>query len=135
MSKDKQAISTDSLMTEDRTFPPSAEAVARAHIDAATYQEMYDRPIKDPDGFWLDQARDLTWFKEPTVACQYTWDTAARKIGAQGCLFGCQFLDRAMGIAQSARTLAMLAGRFGITAEQFLKFRVSLQLHRPPGLG
>jgi acetyl-CoA synthetase len=80
MSKDKQAISTDSLMTEDRTFPPSAEAVARAHIDAATYQEMYDRSIQDPDGFWLDQARDLTWFKEPTVACQYTWDTAARKI-------------------------------------------------------
>ena len=75
MVEQKKAISTDSLMVETRTFPPSKEVVKRAYIDAKKYQEMYDRSIKDPDGFWLEQAKTLDWFKKPTVARKYTWDT------------------------------------------------------------
>jgi acetyl-CoA synthetase len=73
-------ISTASLMTEDRTFPPSAETVDRALIQADQYQAMYERSISDSDGFWLEQAETLDWFKKPTVARDYTWDTANRKI-------------------------------------------------------
>jgi acetyl-CoA synthetase len=76
----KEAISTDSLMTEERTFPPSDEVVARAHINAEQYKTMYERSIEDPDGFWLEQADTLDWFKKPTVACKYTWDTQGRNI-------------------------------------------------------
>ena len=39
MSKNTQPISTDSLMHETRTFPPSAEAVGRALIDEQTYRD------------------------------------------------------------------------------------------------
>ncbi len=71
----------DSLMSEDRTFPPPASIAANAHVDSmAQYQEMWDKSINDPDGFWLEQAKRLTWFKEPTKSLEYTWDTKARKI-------------------------------------------------------
>jgi acetyl-CoA synthetase len=80
MTEQKKAGSTDSLMTETRTFPPSAETVKRAYINADLYQQMYERSIKDPDGFWLEQANGLEWFKKPTVARKYAWDTEARKI-------------------------------------------------------
>ena len=76
----KEAISTDSLMTEERTFAPSDEVVARAYINAEQYKTMYERSIEDPDGFWLEQADTLDWFKKPTVACKHTWDTQGRNI-------------------------------------------------------
>jgi acetyl-CoA synthetase len=80
MSQQKQTISTASLMTENRTFPPSADAVKRAYINAAQYKEMYEQSVKNPDTFWLDQCATLDWFKKPTVARKYTWNTDARVI-------------------------------------------------------
>ena len=76
----KNAISTDSLMSEKRNFPPSADVVNRAHINADMYQEMYQRSINDPEGFWLEQAETLDWMKKPTVARKFTWDTKGRTI-------------------------------------------------------
>jgi len=71
----------NSLMTEDRTFPPPAAMTANSHVSSMDqYQEMWDKSINDPDGFWLEQAKRLTWFKEPTKSLEYTWDTKARKI-------------------------------------------------------
>src|SRR3989454_807753 len=75
-----KAISTDSLLHESRTFPPPADAVKRAHLNARQCQEMYERSVLDSDAFWLEQAAALEWIKKPTVARKYTWDTAARKI-------------------------------------------------------
>jgi acetyl-CoA synthetase len=66
-------------MTENRRFPPSTEVVKRAYIDSGKYQAMYERSIKDPDGFWLEQARTLQWSKAPTTARKHTWDVG-RKI-------------------------------------------------------
>ena len=80
MADAKKTISTDSLMTENRRFPPSAELTARAHANLATYKEMYARSVKDPEGFWLEQAKTLEWSKAPTEAGRHTWDTQARKI-------------------------------------------------------
>jgi acetyl-CoA synthetase len=73
-------LKTDSLLHEDRTFPPSAETVKRAWIDAATYQEMYNRSIREPDAFWLEQANMLEWFRKPTMGRKYIWNTASRVI-------------------------------------------------------
>ncbi|MDA0321880.1 MAG: acetate--CoA ligase [Verrucomicrobia bacterium] len=80
MSETKEAISTDSLLTEDRTFPPSSEVIRRAHIDAETYQQMYERSINDSDNFWLEQADTLAWIKKPTVARDFTWDTKNKQV-------------------------------------------------------
>jgi acetyl-CoA synthetase len=76
----RQTISTDSLMVEKRRFPPSAEVVARAHINAAQYAKMYEQSVKDPDRFWMEQTRALDWIRKPTVARKYTWDTKKRVI-------------------------------------------------------
>jgi acetyl-CoA synthetase len=65
-------------MQESRTFPPSREVVQRAHLNAAQYQKMYERSIKDPDGFWLEQAATLEWVKPPTKGRKYVWNTAAK---------------------------------------------------------
>ena len=51
-------------MQEDRTFPPSPEVVKRAYINAEQYQTMYERSIKDPDEFWLEQADTLGLVQE-----------------------------------------------------------------------
>ena len=42
-------------------FRPSGRA--RAYLDDAKYQEMYARSIKDPNGFWGEQAKRIHWFK------------------------------------------------------------------------
>jgi len=76
-----QEKSMESFMTETRKFPPPPEVSAKAYIKSfEQYQEMYERSVNDPDGFWLEQAEILDWFKKPTVGRQYTWDTASRKI-------------------------------------------------------
>jgi acetyl-CoA synthetase len=80
MLTQKDIISTASLLHENRKFPPSPEVIRRAHLNAAQYNEMYQRSLREPDKFWLEQARTLEWQKPPTMACKYTWNTDARKI-------------------------------------------------------
>jgi acetyl-CoA synthetase len=41
---------------------------------------MYERSVREPDAFWLEQAGTLEWFRPPTVARKHTWDTATRTI-------------------------------------------------------
>lgn len=73
--------SVDTLLHEKRKFPPSPTFSSHAHIsNVSQYEEMYQRSIKDPDGFWLEQANTLDWFKKPTTGCKYLWDSAANRI-------------------------------------------------------
>jgi len=113
MAQDK---AIDSLMTENRTFPPPAGIKANAHVASEEqYQEMWEKSIKDPDGFWLEQAKSLTWFKEPTKSLEYTWDTKARKIehtwfadGQLNVTVNC--LDRHMGTPIAQKTAIIWQG-------------------------
>src|ERR1700728_3929997 len=73
-------VSSASLLHETRTFPPSPEVVKRAHLNAAQFNDLYQRSIREPDKFWLEQAQTLEWFIQPAIARKYTWDTDARKI-------------------------------------------------------
>jgi len=81
MASDDSKKAISSLMTEERTFPPAADFAAKAHIKSFDeYQEMYDRSINDPDAFWLEQAAVIDWFKKPTKAREFTWNTEGRII-------------------------------------------------------
>jgi acetyl-CoA synthetase len=74
-------MSAEQTIPEGLQFPPPPEFAANALISSMEqYQEMYDRSISDPDGFWLDQARKLDWIKFPTVGRNYTWNTEDRVI-------------------------------------------------------
>ncbi|KRT55261.1 acetate--CoA ligase [endosymbiont of Ridgeia piscesae] len=51
----------------DKVYEVPADFAAQANITDAQYQEMYQRSIDDPEGFWGEQATEyLSWFK--------TWD-------------------------------------------------------------
>jgi len=52
-------------MSDSKVYPVPAEIAAQAHITAEKYEEMYQRSVNDPDGFWAEQAEQfVTWFKK-----------------------------------------------------------------------
>jgi acetyl-CoA synthetase len=50
-------------MSDAKTYPPSADFVKTAHIDAAKYDKMYAASISDPEGFWGEQGKRVDWIK------------------------------------------------------------------------
>src|SRR5210317_282540 len=100
----------NSLMTEERKFPPPAQIQANAYVNSMEqYEKMWDQSINDPDSFWLEQAKSLTWFKEPTKSLEYNWDTKARTIehtwfadGELNVSYNC--LDRHLGTPVENKT-------------------------------
>ncbi len=48
-------------------FEPSAATIRNAHVTAAQYQDMYTHSLNDPDGFWRDMAKRISWYKDPTI--------------------------------------------------------------------
>jgi acetyl-CoA synthetase len=54
----------DSMLRENRVFPPPTEFAAKAHVKSIDdYERMYQRSVEDPEGFWADAASELHWFK------------------------------------------------------------------------
>jgi acetyl-CoA synthetase len=53
-------------MTTSSTYPPSKDVAAKAHIDAAKYEEMYAASINDPETFWGEHGKRLDWIKPYT---------------------------------------------------------------------
>jgi len=81
MSENQPKKIITSLMTETRTFPPPPELAKAAHIKSFDqYMQMYQQSVNEPDKFWLEQANTLDWFKKPTVARKFDWNTKARRI-------------------------------------------------------
>jgi len=71
----------ESLLTEQRKFPPPPHIQSKAWISSMEeYQKMWEQSIHNPDEFWLEQAKMLTWFKEPSKALEYTWNSKNRII-------------------------------------------------------
>ena len=122
----------DSLMNENRKFPPPAAIQANAHVGSMEqYQTMWDQSINDPDAFWLEQAKSLNWFKEPTKSLEYTWDTKARKIehqwfadGQLNVSYNC--LDRHLGTPIAKKTAIIWQGE----ADEAVKKFTYEELHR-----
>nr|VFK19729.1 MAG: acetyl-CoA synthetase [Candidatus Kentron sp. LPFa] len=64
-------------MSEHKTYDVPAEFAARAHIDDAKYQEMYQRSVSDPDGFWAEQAKEfVTWFEPWKKVSEWDYNSA-----------------------------------------------------------
>jgi len=61
-------------MMSDKVYDVPAEWAKRAYIDEAKYREMYDRSVKDPDGFWMEQTKWLDWIKPPTRAGNWSFE-------------------------------------------------------------
>jgi acetyl-CoA synthetase len=50
----------------DKLYQVPAEWKSRAYLDEAKYREMYARSIKDPNGFWAEQAKRIHWYRAPS---------------------------------------------------------------------
>ena len=54
------------------TYPAPQRFRDEAHINEARYLEMYDRSVRDPDGFWSEQATAfLAWYSPWDQVCSH----------------------------------------------------------------
>ncbi len=60
-------------MSDSKVYPVPPDFAAKAHIDVAKYNDMYQQSINDPEGFWAEQAKEfVTWSKPWTKVTE--WD-------------------------------------------------------------
>jgi len=57
----------------DKIYSVPAEWTKRAWLDDAKYEDMYARSVKDPNGFWGQEARRIHWFTAPTTIRNVTF--------------------------------------------------------------
>ena len=67
-SPEERAGTIEALLREERRYPPSPEFVAQANMSDT---EVYKRAEQDPEGFWREAAKMITWFKEPTEVLKW----------------------------------------------------------------
>ena len=63
-----------------KTYPPSADMAARAHVDALTYDKMYHASVTDTEGFWREQAQRIDWIKPFTQVRDVNFDLGSVSI-------------------------------------------------------
>lgn len=47
----------------DQTIPVSPEWERRAHVNFAKYTDLYEKSLRDPEGFWAEQAKLIDWIR------------------------------------------------------------------------
>ncbi|MGC2854612.1 acetate--CoA ligase [Novispirillum sp. DQ9] len=57
-----------------QVFPVSDEIAKNALVDDAKYKEMYERSVKDPEGFWGEHGKRLDWIKPYTKVKDVSYD-------------------------------------------------------------
>ena len=62
------------MTDQQKIYPVSDDAAAKAWIDNEKYQALYQQSIDDPDGFWAEQAKRIEWFKAPTKIKNTSFD-------------------------------------------------------------
>jgi acetyl-CoA synthetase len=81
---DLQASSIDSILQEQRSFPPPPEFSKNAHIKSLEeYERLYKESIDDPDKFWSRIASELHWFKKWDTVLEWNLPWAKWFVGGQ----------------------------------------------------
>ncbi len=76
--------SIDSVLQEQRTFPPPPEFSAQAHVKSLEqYERMYKESIEEPEKFWGGVAKDLHWFKPWTKVLEWNAPWAKWFVGGE----------------------------------------------------
>ena len=82
-----------SVLSEERSFPPSADFAAHARINAQAAAELYRKAAADHVGFWGDLARrELLWHTpfsqtlDDSRAPNYRWFTDGKLNVSHNCL-------------------------------------------------
>ncbi|MDB6035648.1 MAG: acetyl-coenzyme synthetase [Verrucomicrobiales bacterium] len=85
MADKPNANNPNSVLQENRVFPPSKAFSAKAHIKSmAHYRKLYNESIRTPDKFWGKQAKqELVWFKPWKKVLQWKEPFAKWFVGGQ----------------------------------------------------
>jgi acetyl-CoA synthetase len=79
-----QTADIESILNEGRKFPPSREFSSRAWIKSlAEYEEMCRRAEQDPEGFWAECAKEISWFKPFDKVLEWNFPFAKWFLGAE----------------------------------------------------
>ena len=55
-------VDIETVLHEARVFPPPESFAQAAHIPSlGEYRALYDWSLRDPEGFWAQQAEVLRW--------------------------------------------------------------------------
>ncbi|MBF6570061.1 MAG: acetate--CoA ligase [Candidatus Binataceae bacterium] len=74
----------ESTLREKRSFPPAAEFSRKAWVgNIDQYRELYRKAEEDPEGFWADCAKELTWFRKFDRVLEWKAPFAKWFIGGQ----------------------------------------------------
>ncbi|MCB2227667.1 MAG: acetate--CoA ligase [Desulfarculaceae bacterium] len=67
-------MADDKVMEKNGLYYPPQSFVDKAHINSfEQYQQMYERSISDPDGFWAEAAEDFYWEKKWDKVLEYNY--------------------------------------------------------------
>src|SRR6476661_3460289 len=74
----------DSILQEQRKFPPPAEFSRHAHVKSMDeYERLYKESVDDPDRFWSRIASELHWFKKWDKVIEWNCPWAKWFVGGQ----------------------------------------------------
>jgi len=64
-------------MSDVKVYDVPAEVAERAHISNDQYEQMYERSLEDPDGFWAEQAEEfVAWFEKWNTVSDWNYEKA-----------------------------------------------------------
>ncbi len=97
------------MLKESRSFSPRPDFAARAHVDSlARYEELYQRSLRDPDGFWAELAdAHLDWFRRWDRVCEQRFDI----IGEQAERYTRWFIGGQLNASHNCLDRQVAAGR------------------------
>ena len=107
------ATTIESVLQEQRIFPPPAEFAAQAHVKSfAEYEELYARAAANPSAFWAEQAQALHWFKPWDKVLEWNLPHAQWFVGGQTNIsYNC--LDRHLTTHRKDKTAIIWEGEPG----------------------
>jgi acetyl-CoA synthetase len=62
------------MFMSGKIYPVPERWASSAYIDDAKYNDLYERSIRDPNGFWAEQARAIDWIKPFTKVKNTSFD-------------------------------------------------------------
>src|SRR5215468_8484423 len=58
----------------DKLYDIPTNWLGRAYVKDNDYRAMYERSIKDPNGFWADEAKRIHWYRPPSKIKNTSYD-------------------------------------------------------------
>ena len=92
MANDQDGGSIQSMLIENRVFPPPEDFARQAHVkNIEQYQQLWNHAKDDPEGFWAEQAKIIDWSQPWSKVLQWNppevkWFVGAKTNACHNCV-------------------------------------------------